>query len=156
MHTCVSFQKGKRSSLHVQRKLYWQSICFMGQKMTQGLSKIKHFFASLLQILLVWNRYTISIFKIVIYYRLRFILPSYILSLIFVYFRSNVLSCWIGIGKLSTIRQMYYALKCILVDYFIKSQRFGIKSSIMFKVISFSITYVANFIALLHANMCFN
>ena len=154
MHTCVSFQKGKRSSLHVQRKLYWQSICFMGQKMTQGLSKIKHFFASLLQMLLVWNIYTISIFKCIVYYR--FISPSYILPFILVYFCSNVLSCWIATGKLLTIRQMYYLQKCILVDYFIKSQRFGIKSSIMFKVISFSITYVANFIALLHANICFN
>ena len=154
MHTCVSFQKGKRSSLHVQRKLYWQSICFMGQKMTQGLSKIKHFFASLLQMLLVWNIYTISIFKCIVYYR--FILRSYILPFILVYFCSNVLSCWIGAGKLLTIRQMYYLQKCILVDYFIKSQRFGIKSSIMYKIISFSISYVANFIALLHANICFN
>ena len=154
MHTCVSFQKGKRSSLHVQRKLYWQSICFMGQKMTQGLSKIKHFFASLPQILLVWNWYTISILKCIIYYR--FILVSYIPSYILIYFRSNVLSSWIVNEKVSTIRRMYYLQKCILVDYFIKSQRFGIKSSIMFKVISFSITYVANFIALLHANICFN
>ena len=34
--------------MHVQwEKLYWQSICFMVQKMTQGLSEIKHYFASL-------------------------------------------------------------------------------------------------------------